>query len=126
MQTKYPITVQLIGNDGNAMSIMSNVGRALMRHGVPKEEVNAFYQEAMSGDYNHLLRTAMRWVEVEWWVTIAESVPHVAQHVRYVLSERRKMMSEPRDDDDIALDIEDEEEELDDEFDTLEEKYGLT
>ncbi len=64
MQPKYPIKVQLTGNDGNAMSIMSNVGRALMRNGVLKEEVDAFYQEAMSGDYDNLLRTAMRWVEV--------------------------------------------------------------
>jgi hypothetical protein len=65
MQPKYPITVQLTGNDGNAMTIMSNVGRALMRNGVLKEEVDAFYQEAMSGDYDDLLQTAMRWVEVE-------------------------------------------------------------
>lgn len=125
MQPKYPIKVQLTGNDGNAMTIMSNVGRALMRNGVLKEEVDAFYQEAMSGDYDDLLQTAMRWVEVEWWATVAESVLHVAQHVRYVLSEMRKIMSEPREDDDIALDIENDEEELDDEFDTLEEKYGI-
>jgi hypothetical protein len=65
MQPKYPIKVQLTGNDGNAMSIMSNVGRALMNNGVLKEEVDAFYQEAMSGDYDQLLQTAMRWVEVE-------------------------------------------------------------
>ena len=64
MEPKYAITVQLTGNDGNAMSIMSNVGRALMRNGVPKEEVDSFYQEAMSSDYDHLLQTAMRWVEV--------------------------------------------------------------
>jgi hypothetical protein len=65
MQPKYPIKVQLTGTDGNAMSIMSNVGRALMNNGVLKEEVNAFYQEAMSGDYDQLLQTAARWVEVE-------------------------------------------------------------
>jgi len=65
MQPKYPIKVQLTGNDGNAMTIMSNVGRALMRNGVLKEEVDSFYAEAMSGDYDQLLQTAMRWVEVE-------------------------------------------------------------
>lgn len=65
MQPKYPIKVQLTGNDGNAMTIMSNVGRALMRNGVLKEEVDAFYQEAMAGTYEDLLLTAMRWVEVE-------------------------------------------------------------
>jgi hypothetical protein len=65
MQPKYPIKVQLTGTDGNAMSIMSNVGRALMRNGVLKEEVNAFYQEAMAGTYEDVLLTASRWVEVE-------------------------------------------------------------
>lgn len=53
-------------------------------------------------------------------MTIAESAPHVAQHVRYV----GVMMSEPRDDDDVALDIDDDAI-PEDEFDTLEEKYGL-
>ena len=64
MEPKYAIEVQLTGEDGNAMSIMSSVGRALLRNGVPKEEVDIFYAEAMSSDYDHLLRTASRWVEV--------------------------------------------------------------
>ena len=64
MEPKYAIEVQLSGNDGNAMSIMSNVGRALMRNGVPKEEVDSFYAEAMSSDYDNMLQTAMRWVQV--------------------------------------------------------------
>jgi hypothetical protein len=64
MQPKYPITVQLTGNDGNAFAIMASVSRALKDHGVDPEEVSTFTQEAMSGDYDNLLRTAMRWVEV--------------------------------------------------------------
>ena len=64
MSPKYPITVQLTGNDGNAFAIMASVSRALKDHGVEREEVNTFTQEAMSGDYDNLLRTAMRWVEV--------------------------------------------------------------
>jgi hypothetical protein len=64
MQPKYPITVQLTGNDGNAFAIMASVSRALKDYGVEREEVNTFTQEAMSGDYDNLLRTAMRWVEV--------------------------------------------------------------
>jgi hypothetical protein len=64
MQPKYPITVQLTGNDGNAFAIMASVSRALKDYGVDREEVNTFTQEAMSGDYDNLLRTAMRWVEV--------------------------------------------------------------
>ena len=62
---KYPdITVQLTGNDGNAFAILGAVQRAMRRFGVPAEEVAAFYTEATSGDYNHLLQTAMRWVVV--------------------------------------------------------------
>ena len=64
MQPKYPITVQLTGNDGNAFAIMASVSRALKDYGVDREEVSTFTQEAMSGDYDNLLRTAMRWVEV--------------------------------------------------------------
>ena len=64
-EIRYPdITVQLTGNDGNAFMIIGAVSRALRRHGVGKEEIDAFTKEAMSGDYNHLLATCMKWVDV--------------------------------------------------------------
>jgi len=64
--SKYPdVTVQLTGNDGNAFAILGAVARALKRAKVPKEEVDAFMDEAKSGDYDHLLATAMRWVNVQ-------------------------------------------------------------
>ena len=63
--TKYPnISVQLSGNDGNAFSIMGNVARELRRNGVSREEIDQYRKESMSGDYDHLLQTAMRWVDV--------------------------------------------------------------
>ena len=66
MKVKYPeITVQLTGTDGNAFSIIGTVQRALRRAGVDAAEVSAFVAEAMSGDYDNVLATAMRWVEVE-------------------------------------------------------------
>ena len=62
---KYPnISVELSGKDGNAFAVMASVGKALKRNEVPQEEVEQFYAESMSGDYDHLLRTAMRWVVV--------------------------------------------------------------
>jgi hypothetical protein len=62
---KYPhVIVQLRGKDGNAFSIMAVVVRALRRAGVPKEEIDTFTKEATSGDYDHLLRTVMKTVEV--------------------------------------------------------------
>jgi hypothetical protein len=65
MATKYPdIDVQLSGEDGNAMSIIARVRKALRRADVPDEEINKFSEEAMSGDYDNVLQTAMRWVNV--------------------------------------------------------------
>ncbi len=63
---KYPqVHVQLTGEDGNAFAILGAVQRAMKRAGIPESEQEAFRQEAMSGDYHHLLATCMRWVEVE-------------------------------------------------------------
>lgn len=62
---KYPeIEVELVGQDGNAFAIMGAVSKALRRASVSKEEISEFTKEAMSGDYEHLLRTAGEWVEV--------------------------------------------------------------
>lgn len=61
----YPEAVaQLSGEDGNAFAIIATVRRALRDARVPSDEVTRFQDEAMSGDYDHLLRTAMRWVTV--------------------------------------------------------------
>lgn len=63
---RYPdVTVALVGQDGNAFAILSRVQRALRRAGAPQEDVDAFLEEAMSGDYDHLLQTVMRWVAVD-------------------------------------------------------------
>jgi hypothetical protein len=58
------VEVQLSGVDGNAFAIMGAVASALRRHGVPVAEIDEYRRESMSGDYDHLLRTAMRWVSV--------------------------------------------------------------
>jgi hypothetical protein len=63
---KFPdITVQLSGEDGNGAFIVGRVMRALRRHKVPQKQVSQFVEEATSGDYDHLLQTCMRWVDVE-------------------------------------------------------------
>lgn len=63
---KYPeIEVQLIGLDGNAGSIIARVVGALRESDeVPQIEYTNFRREAMSGSYDDLLRTVMRWVNV--------------------------------------------------------------
>ena len=65
VSTRYPdITVQLTGRDGNAMMVIGAVTRGLRRAGVEYSEIQAFCEEAMSGDYDNVLATAMRWVDV--------------------------------------------------------------
>lgn len=66
MNVKYSkITVKLVGTDGNAMAIIGRVSAALRRAGVSKLERESFIAEATSGDYDNVLATCMRWVNVE-------------------------------------------------------------
>lgn len=61
---KYNIPVQLLGEDGNAMVLISKVRRALVKASVREDEVNKFMTEAMSRDYNKVIQTCMEWVDV--------------------------------------------------------------
>lgn len=62
---KYPdIKVRLIGEDGNGFVIVGRVMRALRRAGLSDEVIEEYREDATSGDYDHLLQTTMRWVEV--------------------------------------------------------------
>ena len=65
MSTKFDIDVQLTGTDGNAFALMGKVSKGILEAGGSKTDVVAFQDEAMSGDYNHLLRTCMAWVNVQ-------------------------------------------------------------
>lgn len=63
---KYPnIEVELVGNDGNAFSIMASVRKALRRAGVSSDEIAEYTTQSQSGDYDNLLRVAMSWVAVQ-------------------------------------------------------------
>jgi len=57
--------VKLNGTDGNAFALMGKVSQALERAGASKEHIKAFREEAMSGDYNHLLATCCKFAEVD-------------------------------------------------------------
>lgn len=64
-EVKYSdVTVQLLsGTSGNAMAIIGKVAGAIRRaHG--DDAAKAFADEAMSGDYDNVLVTAMRTVNV--------------------------------------------------------------
>lgn len=64
-QVAHPeIHVSLIGGDGNAFTILGKVRRALKDGGCSADEIAEFMSQATAGDYNELLATAMRWVDV--------------------------------------------------------------
>ena len=63
-ETKQRPTVKQIGEDGNAFNILGRVKRALERAGM-REEAQAFMTEATAGDYDHLLATVQKYVDVE-------------------------------------------------------------
>lgn len=56
--------VKLTGEDGNAFHILGRVTLAIKESDKP-ELSEEFYREALSGNYDHLLRTCMKYVEVE-------------------------------------------------------------
>ena len=59
------VNVRMVGEDGNAFSILARVTGRLREAGVSEEERLAFVAEATAGDYDHLLRTVMAWVVVD-------------------------------------------------------------
>ena len=58
-------TVKLVGEDGNAFSIVAHVKQALRRAGADKEYIDKYLSEATAGDYDHLLVVCMEYVNVE-------------------------------------------------------------
>lgn len=65
MDIKYPkIKVKLTHRDGNAFAILGKMREAFCKHKLPKEEIDNFMKESMSGDYDHLLRTCIAWVNI--------------------------------------------------------------
>lgn len=56
--------VQLTGQNGNAILILGLVRRGILHSNHP-ELADQFMNEATDGDYDHLLRTCMRYVSIE-------------------------------------------------------------
>ena len=53
----------LVGIDGNAFSVMGYVIKAMKRENFSAADVSKYQKQAMSGDYNNLLRVSMEWVD---------------------------------------------------------------
>ena len=56
--------VRLIGEDGNAFSILGTVSKALKSAGADQEYIDQYLKKAMDGDYNHLLGVTMEYIDV--------------------------------------------------------------
>lgn len=59
------VVVNLYGVNGNAIVVAGTVRKALKRAGAPQVVLNAFWKEALSGDYDHVIQTCMDWVTIE-------------------------------------------------------------
>lgn len=58
---KYPnINIPLVGEDGNAFSILGRVSRIMRQNGIA-HEWDEFHAQATDSDYDNLLRTVMTW-----------------------------------------------------------------
>ena len=70
LDPKFPgIEVRLTGHNSNPYFIVGTVKNALKQgkrdgQGVTREDIDAFVEDATSGDYDHLLQTCMRYVTV--------------------------------------------------------------
>ena len=63
---KYPqAKVRLIGSERNAHLLLQEAQTAMRSAGVPEPEIGVFTHAALSGDYDHLMRTLMAWVAIE-------------------------------------------------------------
>lgn len=58
-------TVNLVGCDGNAFAILGKAQKALKKEGYTQDEVDEYFDEATSGDYDHLLQVTMKWCDVQ-------------------------------------------------------------
>lgn len=54
------VQLRLVGLDGNAFSLMGAFRKAARQQGWNNEEIVAVTNEAMSGDYDHLVATLAR------------------------------------------------------------------
>ena len=58
-------TIKLIGEDGNAFYILGKIKSTLKQAGADKEYIDKYLEEAKAGDYNNLLITTMKYVEIK-------------------------------------------------------------
>lgn len=63
MKENKKVKVKLVGEEGNAFSILSRVVEAMKKANWSKEEISQYQKEAIVGDYYNLLRVTMKYVD---------------------------------------------------------------
>lgn len=61
---KFNVDVDLVGQDGNAFMVLGLCQKAARKAGIEDTKINQFLDEAKKGDYDHLLRTCMKYFNV--------------------------------------------------------------
>lgn len=56
--------LNLVGKDGNAFNILGLAMKAAKEAKWPQKKIDAFFQEAISSNYNHLLAICKRYFDV--------------------------------------------------------------
>jgi hypothetical protein len=61
----YPdISVRLIGTDNHPMAIVAVLTKGLRDGGIGRDEIDRIVREALSGDYDHVLSTCLKYIRV--------------------------------------------------------------
>lgn len=63
---KHPkVVVHLTGSGGITFAVLAKVQKAMRKEKLAKAEIDAFFKDAQSGDFNHLIRTTAEWFTVD-------------------------------------------------------------
>lgn len=57
------VTLDLASLDGNVFALIGAASKAARRAKVANEDISKFQTEAMSGDYDHVIQTIMRYFD---------------------------------------------------------------
>lgn len=55
------VKVPLVGQNGNSFAIMGRISQAIRRSGQSQDFIDAYIEESQAGDWDALLRVAMKW-----------------------------------------------------------------
>lgn len=56
--------IRLSGQNGNAYNVMGIAQEGMRKAGWTREQIDAYFEEARSGDYDNLLAVTMKYCEV--------------------------------------------------------------